>query len=1090
VEVLIYNGHPYSGGQVVRDLHGPTSYYSDGEPPYPYAWDGKINGSIAPNGTYYYLIKAYKDIDFPYGDEAYGSFSVNSGGGNGGGTAPVIGTTSHYDSTSYDYASPNPFYPDQNETTTVHYSLNVNDANVSVEFSKNGQLVETISGTSTQAVWDGKSGSTPFSEGFYTYKIVATNNYGSDYEYGSVEIEHQGQQGTAPVIGTTSHYDSTSYDYATPNPFIPDQGETTTVHYSLNVNDASVTVEFSKDGQLVETVNGTSSQATWDGKMGSTPYEEGVYTYKIIATNNYGTDYEYGSVELKDYEPQGTAPVIGTTDHYDSTNYDWASPNPFDPHDNETTTIHYELNTNVNSVNVEIMYNGNVVETVTGTTSSGSNTAVWDGKNGSTPFSDGVYTYKITATNNDGSDYEYGSVTIEHGTSGTAPIIGTTDHYDSTNYDYASPNPFDPDDNETTTVYYSLNTNVDSVNVEFMYNGNVVDTKTGGTSSGTNTAVWDGKDGSTPFDEGLYTYKITATNNYGSDYEYGSVEIDYDGGGQGDGPVIGDHKGNDNDDYADRDPFNPYDYNKTTIRFRLSEDATVRFTLRRGSTEIEEITFSGEEGTNAVEWDGRDSYNDPHPEGTYTYEIYAWNNDGNDTEEGTVVIDYDNGGGGDDDPDITHHNVNPNPFDPDEENTRIYYSIDENAYMTVEIYDEDGDRIRILLDDVWKLDGSHSVSWDGEDKFGDRVDDGDYEYKIIACDNNDNNCDVEWGDVEVDRDASSSDDLIDNIDINNALFDPTEGERVELCFEVQKDNVEVTVEILDGNTVIDTLLDEAEYDEGYERCVRWDGRDDDNDLVDDDVYQFRIFAEKGNERQVEYEWTEVDTDGRIIGFPDDDEYCGGFWDVPQDSPFCRAIELMKYRGIFQGYPDGSFRPYNNINRAETTKVILLALEYDIMNDDGSNLGFWDVERRAWYMEYLRTAQRWGIIHGYPDGSFRPYESVNRVELLKIFLEASDLDIPHCNYSPYPDTPLNSDTRWYMDYACFAKTYGLMSTDSSGNFNPAEPMSRGDVAELFYRFEKRGLFNGYNNNYYGSYWDNYNEDWYWSGSGYWDYDYFY
>jgi len=438
---------------------------------------------------------------------------------------------------------------------------------------------------------------------------------------------------------------------------------------------------------------------------------------------------------------------------------------------------------------------------------------------------------------------------------------------------------------------------------------------------------------------------------------------------------------------------------------------------------------------------------------------------------GSVTLDRDGTGG--DDIVISNDYATPNPFDPDEEDTRIYWTLNRSADVTVEIWDG-STLVKRLLDDVSRSSGTNNVSWNGVDRYGDDVDDDTYTYKIIAC-NSSNDCDTETGNVTVDRDGSDddddddSDDLISNVHVNDAVFNPEDDERAQLCFDIDNDDTEILVQVLDGNTVIRTLIDNVVYDEQEDRCVYWNGRDKDGDIVDDDVYQFRIRAERGNDVQVEYAYTEVDTDGIIIGFPDDD-YCGGFTDIPADSPFCKVLALLHFRGIFEGYPDGTFRPYQPINRAETVKVVMLALGKNILPDNGTNLGFWDVQRGAWYMPYLRTAKNLGVIHGYPDGSFRPNNYVNRVELLKIFLEATDIPLPRCNVQPYPDTPIDYMTRWYIDYACFAKAFGLMRTDSNGNFNPAAPMTRGDVADLFYQFELRGLFSDVNWNYYNSYYN--------------------
>lgn len=47
----------------------------------------------------------------------------------------------------------------------------------------------------------------------------------------------------------------------------------------------------------------------------------------------------------------------------------------------------------------------------------------------------------------------------------------------------------------------------------------------------------------------------------------------------------------------------------------------------------------------------------------------------------------------------------------------------------------------------------------------------------------------------------------------------------------------------------------------------------------------------------------------------------GFYDVPSDQWYTNAVSEMKDRGLFSGYPDGSFRPGNYVNRAELAVVL-------------------------------------------------------------------------------------------------------------------------------------------------------------------------
>jgi flagellar hook assembly protein FlgD len=255
----------------------------------------------------------------------------------------------------------------------------------------------------------------------------------------------------------------------------------------------------------------------------------------------------------------------------------------------------------------------------------------------------------------------------------------------------------------------------------------------------------------------------------------------------------------------------------------------------------------------------------------------------------------------------------------------------------------------------------------------------------------------------------------------------------------------------EDNDTVREIIDDKRLCKGTHE-YDWDGEDDDDDKVRQDDYEFYIRAENDEGTDTAREDVTVDYNGHHV---DDEDQCAGYDDVSEDDPYCEAIEYVSDRGIFDGYPDGNFRPHQAINRAETTKVILVGFDYPLHSPDGTNAGFWDVVKEAWYMTYLRTAVDMNIIQGYPDKSFQPARTVNRVELLKIFLESAQVSLPYCSTAPYSDTPIQADTAWYMDYVCYSKTYDLVDPDYNYRFNPAKPMTRGDVALLFYNFANRG-----------------------------------
>ncbi|MBA4336798.1 hypothetical protein C0416_03425 [bacterium] len=257
---------------------------------------------------------------------------------------------------------------------------------------------------------------------------------------------------------------------------------------------------------------------------------------------------------------------------------------------------------------------------------------------------------------------------------------------------------------------------------------------------------------------------------------------------------------------------------------------------------------------------------------------------------------------------------------------------------------------------------------------------------------------------------------------------------------------DILVEIYDGTTLIKEVF--AGVQSSGTHTVVWNGENTAGDSVIEKIYTFKISA-TNSESGINY------TASITVDYAADEVNCAGFPDVSLSDPLCPAIQYVKDEGIFSGYPDGTFRPNDVINRAETTKVILLGFNVPLLPDDGTNLGFTDVILNAWYMIYLRTGQEAGIVQGYPDGTFKPSQQVNKVEMLKIFLETADVNLSGVvspSY-PYPDTPNNV---WYSIYVQYSKDHALVDAASNGNFYPAEGMQRGDVAQLFYRFDQAGL----------------------------------
>lgn len=110
---------------------------------------------------------------------------------------------------------------------------------------------------------------------------------------------------------------------------------------------------------------------------------------------------------------------------------------------------------------------------------------------------------------------------------------------------------------------------------------------------------------------------------------------------------------------------------------------------------------------------------------------------------------------------------------------------------------------------------------------------------------------------------------------------------------------------------------------------------------------------------------------------------GGHW--AKDS-IERAIKL----GIVTGYGDSTFRPEATVSRAEFTALIARALK---LKGTAGSIDFSDEAKiPAWAKTYIEQAIEAGIISGYENGTFRPAQNVSRAEIAVMMVRALKLTL--------------------------------------------------------------------------------------------------
>jgi len=172
-----------------------------------------------------------------------------------------------------------------------------------------------------------------------------------------------------------------------------------------------------------------------------------------------------------------------------------------------------------------------------------------------------------------------------------------------------------------------------------------------------------------------------------------------------------------------------------------------------------------------------------------------------------------------------------------------------------------------------------------------------------------------------------------------------------------------------------------------------------------------------------------------------------FPDLAQAPKYQNAIYHLYHLGVLTGYPDGTMRPNDPVNRAEFLKMIFETLNYRI-DDSVYSPRYSDVLPDAWFASYVFQADVLGVIKGYPDGQFRAWQTVNLVEALKMAMNFTTLEIKDGIVYNFKDVNVDD---WFSRYVQTAYREGILDDIEPGaNVYPGQPISRGKAALIIVR----------------------------------------
>ncbi len=139
----------------------------------------------------------------------------------------------------------------------------------------------------------------------------------------------------------------------------------------------------------------------------------------------------------------------------------------------------------------------------------------------------------------------------------------------------------------------------------------------------------------------------------------------------------------------------------------------------------------------------------------------------------------------------------------------------------------------------------------------------------------------------------------------------------------------------------------------------------------------------------------------------------GFTDVKKEDWFYNAVAQAANEGLIQGYENSSFKPMDNMSRQDAAVLVAKLFDVNFF-EGAKECRFEDDNTFPEYSsKSIKNLASHEIIKGYPDGTFRPYRLITRAEAVRMldvvlkYIEVPEETMPAA--PPQTPTPVPTST---------------------------------------------------------------------------------
>ena len=171
----------------------------------------------------------------------------------------------------------------------------------------------------------------------------------------------------------------------------------------------------------------------------------------------------------------------------------------------------------------------------------------------------------------------------------------------------------------------------------------------------------------------------------------------------------------------------------------------------------------------------------------------------------------------------------------------------------------------------------------------------------------------------------------------------------------------------------------------------------------------------------------------------------------------KAITILSEQGIVGGYPDGTFKPNQNLTRSDVVKLLgkyLVSLGHEVPEDYKTKMRFTDLTAKSQdeLLQYAALVKDVGVFQG-SNGALMHRDQLRRDQMATVLVRAFKVINEYDYVEAMKETEYKSNisdlNRTTVEHQESIETLAYYAVTKQKTFNPKDPTKRGQFATFLY-----------------------------------------